>query len=293
MEQSVSLFKNRLRSGAHTRKYSQAQIDYDSICHCVLYCVQAWRKGDNQGLKTGHPALSKSPLKSSCERGKEVTHFHEQSFEELQEYQGRKRQEFEERLRGGQGKVEEWIDYGSWEVSQNNLARSRSVFERALDVDTHSVAQQPCIPEILWKAYIDLELGHGDREAVRRLYERLVQLSPNAKVWMSYALFEAQEKVDDDDKDKDVVQGDVPLARAIFRRGVDTLEGPDRRLQRLELLGAWEAFEEAHGPHEELEKVREKATSEHSARVSDGGEGMDPAGLKLLQDAQLCPTSES
>ena len=44
---------------------------------------------------------------------------------------------------------------------------------------------------MLWKAYIDMEAGEGQREATRALYERLLERTGHVKVWLSYAGFEA------------------------------------------------------------------------------------------------------
>ncbi|KIK33180.1 hypothetical protein CY34DRAFT_18530 [Suillus luteus UH-Slu-Lm8-n1] len=58
-----------------------------------------------------------------------------EDFEELHEYRGRKRKEFEERVRRTRGSIKEWTRYANWEANQDEFDRSRSIFERALDVD--------------------------------------------------------------------------------------------------------------------------------------------------------------
>lgn len=90
------------------------------------------------------------------------------------------------------------------------------------------------MPELLWKAYIDFEIEEGEREIARGLYERLVALSGHVKVWISYALFEAepipvlraireeeeeQEEDDDEEKEPRTVPGDPAIARQVFERG--------------------------------------------------------------------------
>lgn len=47
------------------------------------------------------------------------------------------------------------------------------------------------LAQVLWKAYIDMESGEGQREATRALYERLLERTGHVKVWLSYAGFEA------------------------------------------------------------------------------------------------------
>lgn len=71
-----------------------------------------------------------------------------EDFEELHEYRGRKRQEFEERIRRTRQDLREWIKYANFEASQGEFARARSVFERALDVDPTAVR--------LWLSYTDM-----------------------------------------------------------------------------------------------------------------------------------------
>lgn len=46
-----------------------------------------------------------------------------------------------------------WIKYGKWEESIGELQRSRSVFERALDVDHRSIT--------IWLQYAEMEMRFG------------------------------------------------------------------------------------------------------------------------------------
>lgn len=55
-------------------------------------------------------------------------------LEELKEYQGRKRKEFEDYVRRNRVRLSNWLQYAQWELEQKEFARARSVFERALDV---------------------------------------------------------------------------------------------------------------------------------------------------------------
>ena len=45
----------------------------------------------------------------------------------------------------------------------------------------------PAQPHV--QSYIDFEIGEGERERTRELYERLLQRTHHVKVWMSYADF--------------------------------------------------------------------------------------------------------
>jgi crooked neck len=91
------------------------------------------------------------------------------------------------------------------------------------------------MPEVLWKAYIDLEIAEGERERARDLYERLIQLSGHVKVWIAYALFEGEavpvpredreeEEEAEEEAEVKMVPGDSGKARTIFRRAYNDLK---------------------------------------------------------------------
>ena len=80
------------------------------------------------------------------------------------------------------------------------------------------------MPKLLWKAYINFEIEEGERETARSLYERLISLSGHVKVWISYALFEAEsvplprderdeEEEENEELERKMVPGDVLLVR--------------------------------------------------------------------------------
>lgn len=90
------------------------------------------------------------------------------------------------------------------------------------------------MPELLWKAYIDFETEEGERERARALYERLINLSGHVKVWISYALFEAEpmplpraerDEEEEDEEEVKMVEGDADLARKVFQRAYNDLKG--------------------------------------------------------------------
>lgn len=92
------------------------------------------------------------------------------------------------------------------------------------------------MPELLWKSYIDFEIEEGERARARALYERLIEKSGHFKVWVSYALFEAEPiKVpravreaegegEEDEEDVPMEAGDPDRARSIFSRGYKYLK---------------------------------------------------------------------
>jgi crooked neck len=111
-----------------------------------------------------------------------------------------------------------------------DFARTRAIFELGVLQPTLSM------PELLWKAYIDFEVEEGERDSARKLYERLVGTSGHVKVWISYALFEAEpipiprgEREEDGDEEGDeeevkMVPGDPMRARHVFDRGYKDLK---------------------------------------------------------------------
>ena len=113
------------------------------------------------------------------------------------------------------------------------------------------------MPELLWKAYIDFEVEEGERTRGRALYERLTATSGHWKVWVAYAMFEAQpiqpprDEREEDDEDGDegdeekepkMVEGDLELARQVFQRGYKDLKskGLKNEVSGIANQGSWE-----------------------------------------------------
>jgi hypothetical protein len=123
-----------------------------------------------------------------------------------------------------------WIKFAELESQLEDFQRTRGIFELGISQPSLSM------PELLWKAYIDFETEEGEREKARSLYERLVKLSGHVKVWISYALFEGEaipvpraereDEDEDEDEEKEVkmVEGDLELARQVFKKGIRGLE---------------------------------------------------------------------
>jgi crooked neck len=120
-----------------------------------------------------------------------------------------------------------WIQYAGLESLLPDINRARAIYDL-------TITQQPLTtPEILWKSYIDFEVGEGEREKARELYERLVKLSGHWKVWVAFGIFGGMEiRVgggDDDNEEEEkeeetVLPGDLASARAVFQRGYDDLK---------------------------------------------------------------------
>ena len=126
-----------------------------------------------------------------------------------------------------------WIKYAELETQLADYSRARGIFELG-------ASQTPLsMPELLWKAYIDFEVEEGERARARGLYERLAAASGHWKVWVAYAMFEAQpiqlprDEREDEDEDGDegdeekepkMVEGDLELARQVFQKGYKDLK---------------------------------------------------------------------
>ncbi|KAH7104467.1 pre-mRNA-splicing factor CLF1 [Auriculariales sp. MPI-PUGE-AT-0066] len=148
-----------------------------------------------------------------------------EDFEELSEYRGRKRKEFEDRIRRSRGNVKEWRAYASWEASQGEYDRSRSVYERALDVEPRSVQ--------LWMSYTEMELKGRNVQHARNLYDRGVTLLPRIdQLWYRYVYLE------------EMLQN-VAGARQVFERWLKW--EPDDK--------AWQAYIKMEERYNELDRA--------------------------------------
>ncbi|KAF9011188.1 hypothetical protein BDQ17DRAFT_1420606 [Cyathus striatus] len=155
-----------------------------------------------------------------------------------------------------------WIKFAELEAQLQDFVRARAIFELG-------VSQSPLsMPELLWKAYIDFEIEEGDREAARALYERLIALSGHVKVWIAYAMFEAEpipvpraereeEEEEEEEEETKMVPGDPDLARRVFERGYKDLKSKGLKSERVALLEVWKTFEETHGTQDDVKKVED------------------------------------
>ncbi|GAA5924690.1 hypothetical protein JCM1841_006386 [Sporobolomyces salmonicolor] len=148
-----------------------------------------------------------------------------EDLEELHEYRGRKRQEFEEVIRRTRQNITAWTKYANWEASQNEFPRSRSVFERALDVEPSSMK--------LWLAYTEMELKARNISHARNLFDRAVTLLPRIdQIWYKYVFLEE-------------LLGNVAGARQVFERWMAW--EPDEK--------AWSAYIKMEVRYSELDRA--------------------------------------
>ncbi|KDN43411.1 pre-mRNA-splicing factor CLF1 [Tilletiaria anomala UBC 951] len=159
-----------------------------------------------------------------------------EDYEELEEYRGRKRSEFESRIRTTRTNATAWIKYAQWEASQGEMLRARSVFERALDVDPYSIP--------IWTRYIETELKNRNVNHARNLLDRAVSILPRMnQMWYKYVHLEE-------------LLGNVQGVRQIFERWM--VWEPDEKA-----WSAFVAFELRYGEKELASKVWERAVTCH------------------------------
>lgn len=119
----------------------------------------------------------------------------------------------------------EWQSYASWEASQGEYDRSRSVYERALDVDARAVS--------LWLSYTEMELKGRNVQHARNLFDRAVTLLPRIdQLWYKYVYLE------------ELLQN-VAGARQVFERWMKW-EPEDK---------AWQAYVKLEERYDELERA--------------------------------------
>lgn len=122
-----------------------------------------------------------------------------------------------------------------------DIERARAIFELAIS--------QPELdmPEILWKAYIDFEVGEEEWEKARDLYNRLLERTAHVKVWISWAHFEASVPH----------EGRAVAARDVFNKASQKMKEQELKEERVILLEAWKEFELAQGTAETLKAVHD------------------------------------
>lgn len=157
-------------------------------------------------------------------------------LEELHEFQGRKRKEFEDYVRRNRINMNNWMRYAQWELEQKEFRRARSVFERALDVDSTAV--------VLWIRYIEAEMKTRNINHARNILDRAVTILPRVdKIWYKYVYMEE-------------TLGNIPGTRQVFERWMSW--EPDE--------AAWSAYiklEKRYGEFARARAIFERFTVVH------------------------------
>jgi crooked neck len=148
-------------------------------------------------------------------------------LEELHEFQGRKRKEFESYCQRNRINMNNWMRYAQWELEQKEYKRARSIFERALDVDSTSVT--------LWIRYIEAEMKSRNINHARNLLDRAVTILPRVdKLWYKYCYMEE-------------MLSNIPGTRQVFERWMSW--EPDEQ--------AWSSYIKMEKRYGEFQRARE------------------------------------
>ncbi len=94
------------------------------------------------------------------------------------------RKKYESLVMSHPKELNNWLRYASWEESQAELERARSIFERCLTTLSHAQQYR------LWIAYADLEMRCGEPNSVKNVFQRALDLLPfEHRVWWRYTTF--------------------------------------------------------------------------------------------------------
>ena len=135
-----------------------------------------------------------------------------------------------------------WIDFAEFEGNLAEQERCEAIYELAIQQESLDT------PELVWKKYIDYEIGLENREKVEDLYDRLLQLVQHSKVYISFAQYEST--------------FDMEKARSILEDGISFFKQTGENEMRYQLLLALKSLEEAI----ENNEVRIHAVEKRQAR---------------------------
>ena len=155
-----------------------------------------------------------------------------------------------------------WVKYAELEKSLEEYDRCIAIFQTA-------ISQPLDMPEIVWKAYINVEISHQKYENVRNLYEILLEKTRHVKVWLSYAKFEIE--IEEYEKSRD-----------IFDRAYKYFKENNLKEERLMILENWIKSEEQLEIEENEELIKklymkrpEKVKKRRKVRKGYEEEGLD------------------
>lgn len=147
--------------------------------------------------------------------------------EEYQAHVQSRRKHFEDNIRYRREHMGNWVKYARFEEDNKEFERSRSVFERALEVDHRSAE--------LWLRYAEFEMRNEFVNRARNLLDRAVKVLPRVDfLWYKYVFMEE-------------MVGDVSKCRAVFERWMDW--HPDD--------AAWLSYARFEVRRQQLEKAKE------------------------------------
>uniref|UniRef100_A0A7S3V5X6 Suppressor of forked domain-containing protein n=1 Tax=Chaetoceros debilis TaxID=122233 RepID=A0A7S3V5X6_9STRA len=174
-----------------------------------------------------------------------VTKVHD--AEEYQSYLSSRRKHFEDNIRYRREHIGNWVKYARFEEENKEYERSRSVFERALEVEHRSAELWlryaefemrnefvnrarnvldrgvQILPRVdfLWYKYAYMEEMVGDAEKCREVFERWMNWCPDEGAWLSYARFEVRCAKSIATKDGGKQQPILDMATEVMKRYVN------------------------------------------------------------------------
>ncbi|MES1908792.1 MAG: hypothetical protein MHM6MM_001663 [Cercozoa sp. M6MM] len=173
----------------------------------------------------------------------------------------RARRLYEKWLETDTSSSEAWLGYAEFEQQLGEQERGMGILSLAM--------QQAVLdaPELVWKAAIDAAIAHaptkqeGEQQA-RELFEQLLERSKHLRVWQAAIAFEVEHAQQ------------PQRARALLQRANEhlrTIDSPDARAQRKELLEMWLEFEEDFGDDRSIDQVAalQPVRVEKSQRVGE------------------------
>jgi len=161
-----------------------------------------------------------------------------------------------------------WMKFAELETLLGDTDRARAIYELAIE--------QPALdmPEVLWKAYIDFEVGQDEYEHARNLFRRLLQRTRHVKVWLAYSQFELNTHADNC----------TARARQVLQKGNSALAESSNE-ERLLLLEHWLNFEKEHGEADTLALVeKEMPRRVKKRRPILAGDGSETGGWEEYYD---------
>lgn len=185
--------------------------------------------------------------------------------EQSAEFKQRTRSQFEDQIRRNRTAVGAYLKYARFEEGQEEWARARSVYERAIDVEPRN--------QVIWLKYAELEMRLknvnlarnvwnravtilprvdqfwykfaymeemlGNLEAAREIFERWMRWEPEEAIWLSYIKFEARYRQWDN-------------CRRIYARLLAVHPSVNNWIK-------WAEFEDSRGGVEEARAIYERA----------------------------------
>lgn len=153
-----------------------------------------------------------------------------------------------------------WIKYASFEQQLGDEQRARAIYELAIGKSSANLNMD--MPELVWKSFIEFEIGENEPENVRSLYRRLLSRTNHPKVWNSFARFEFDHAKTESSL-VEQVQDNAPSAsgnnsgntklnvlfngylqsRGIYKEGYEILKKNRLQQERKMLLELWIEFE--------------------------------------------------